>query len=306
MLKPMIVGTILVLLWPAHPGAAQQVARCQSTVQGRLDIIDFESKTFPGARKIRIWLPPGYDANNAKRYPVLYMLDGQNLFDRCTGYGGQEWTADEVATRLIAAGKIPPMIIVGIDNAGTRRAQEYLPYADPFNRSAPVEGEKLGDFLREVLGVIEGRYHAANERDQRGLGGSSYGGIATLHTVLTDPDLFGRALIESPSLQVGNGQLLRDTVSVIALPDRVALGMGAAESATPPGATPAQRAEIDRTNATVVDAAQRLGENLKSSVIPSRVRITIAPGAHHNEAAWAARLPDALTFLFGPEPQARR
>lgn len=288
----------------AAPAIAQP-AMCQPSVQGRLDVIDFDSKTFPGPRKLRIWLPPGYDAKAAKPYPVLYMFDGQNLFDRCTGYGGQEWTADEVATQLIAAGKIPPMIIVGIDNAGSRRAQEYLPYADPFNPGAPVEGEKLGGMLREVLSLVETRYRVSTARAERGLGGSSYGGVATLHTVIQYPDLFGRALIESPSLQVGNGQLLRDTVSLIALPDRVFVGMGGAESATPPNATPAQRAEIDRINATVVDGAQRLTANLKSSLIPSRVQLTIMPAAHHNEAAWGARLPAALTFLYGPD-QARR
>ena len=288
-------------LGPA-PAPAQQNPACRPTVQGRLDIVDFESKTFPGARKLRIWLPPGYDA--AKPYPVLYMFDGQNLFDRCTGYGNQEWTADEVASRLIAEGKIPPLIIVGIDNAGARRAQEYLPYPDPFNPdAAQVEGEKLIAFLREVIDFTGARYKLG---EARGLGGSSYGGIATLQTVLHRPDLFNRALIESPSLQVGNGQLLRDAATPYALPERVFVGMGSAELAIEADAPSERRAFAQRVNAGSVSAVKRLAGALEASAMPAAIKLVVAPGAHHNEAAWATRLPEALTFLFGPDPQARR
>lgn len=299
-----IIAAALISL--AAPAPAQQPPACRPTVQGRLDIIDFDSKTFPGARKLRVWLPEGYDP--AKRYPVLYMFDGQNLFDRCTGYGNQEWTADEVATQAIKRGDVPPFIIVGIDNGGARRAQEYLPYPDPFNPdAASVEGQKLATMLRdEVLPLIAKRYAARDDRDGRALGGSSYGGIATLQVVLAQPGLFGRALIESPSLQVGNGQLLRDTQQLVALPDRVFIGMGGAESQTPAKASAGERAQIARFNAAAVAGARRLAANLSASLLPSAVKLSVAPAAHHNEAAWAARLPDALRFLFGPAPQARR
>lgn len=279
---------------------------CQPSVVGRLELIDFDSKTFPGARKLRVWLPQGYDP--AKRYPVLYMFDGQNLFDRCTGYGNQEWTADEVASQEIARGDVPPLIIVGIDNGGARRAQEYLPYPDPFNAdAASVEGQKLATMLRdEVLPLIGKRYAVREDRDGRALGGSSYGGIATLQVILAHPDLFGGALIESPSLQVGNGQLLRDTEHVVALPNRVFIGMGGAELQTPPRASVAERAHTARFNAGVVAGARTLAANLSASLLSSTTKLVIAPNAHHNEAAWAARLPGALRFLFGAASQARR
>lgn len=295
-------------LLAAFPLRAQPPA-CTPSVTGRLDVIDFESRIFPGPRKLRIWLPPGYDPAAARRYPVLYMLDGQNLFDRCTGYGGQEWQADEVASRLIAAHSIAPMVIVGIDNGGARRAREYLPYPDPFNPDAAlVEGDKLARMLREeVLPLIEQRFPVSRDRAERGLGGSSYGGIATLHIVRTHPDLFAKALIESPSLQVGNGQVLRDAEHSFALPERLFIGMGDAEQRIEPGTPAEARAFIARANAGAVSGARRLEAALSASLMPSAVKLVIAPGAHHHEAAWAARLPAALSFLYGAAPaQARR
>ena len=118
-------GSVLAQTPPAVPRAAA----CHSSIVGTVRTITLESKVFPGERKLRVWLPPGYEASGQRRYPVLYMLDGQNAFDTCTGYLGQEWTLDEVATRLITSGAIPPIVIVGIDNAGAQRANEYLPYA---------------------------------------------------------------------------------------------------------------------------------------------------------------------------------
>jgi enterochelin esterase-like enzyme len=79
---------------------------------------------------LRVWVPPGYSApeNQSRHYPVFYLNDGQNLFDPATAYIGVDWQADEAADRLIRDGKIPPLIIVGIDNAQKDRPKEYLPY----------------------------------------------------------------------------------------------------------------------------------------------------------------------------------
>jgi enterochelin esterase-like enzyme len=106
------------------PPAAPSAPACRSSIVGTVRTIKVQGKVFPGERTLRIWLPPGYDASGQQRYPVLYVLDGQNAFDTCTGYQGNEWTLDEVATRLIADKAIPPIVIVAIDNAGARRANE--------------------------------------------------------------------------------------------------------------------------------------------------------------------------------------
>src|SRR5436189_3889342 len=109
---------------------AAQPRTCTAT--GDLEIVAFESRVFPAPRNLRILLPEGYrDARNRSRhYPVLYLNDGQDLFDRCTTlFGGDEWRVDETVRDLIAAGKLAPMIVVGIDSGGRRlRPKEYLPY----------------------------------------------------------------------------------------------------------------------------------------------------------------------------------
>src|SRR2546423_1000740 len=114
------------------PIAAQDNSDC--SVTGELDLRQLTSQVFHNTRTLRVWLPPGYHAADAqnRRYPVLYLNDGQNLFDACTSiFNHQEWRVDETANELIRGGKVPPLIVVGIDNAGGRdRAREYLPYAD--------------------------------------------------------------------------------------------------------------------------------------------------------------------------------
>src|SRR6266851_10393035 len=96
---------------------------------GELRLHEFQSRIFRNTRMLRVWLPPGYDdpENEGRHYPVFYLNDGQNLFDRATAFIGVEWQVDETADRLIREDKIPPLIIVGLDNAGKDRAREYLP-----------------------------------------------------------------------------------------------------------------------------------------------------------------------------------
>jgi predicted alpha/beta superfamily hydrolase len=283
------------------PSASPSAPECRSSIVGTVRTITLQSKVFPGERTLRIWLPPGYDTTGQRRYPVLYVLDGQNAFDSCTGYQGHEWKLDEVATRLISSGAISPIVIVGIDNAGARRANEYLPYADPFTPAAgQMEGDRMAAFLAgDVMPVVAASFRVSTDPAEIGLGGFSYGGVATLQTALSNPQLFGKALIESPSLQVGNGRLLRDAADAAMLPDRIYIGMGGEEAAIPPGAPPAIRERIARINAGLVVGAKRLRDRLATALTGPIVKLVIDPTAHHGEDAWAKRLPTALTFLFG-------
>lgn len=102
---------------------------------------------------LRIWLPPGYNSpdQHSERYPVMYLNDGQDLFDACTSiFNAQEWRVDETATALIQNGKIPALIIVGIDNAGKGdRPKEYLPFPDDTLRPSVLKGSRQG--LPQVL-----------------------------------------------------------------------------------------------------------------------------------------------------------
>src|SRR5258707_5832198 len=112
--------------------ASAQTPKCTST--GNLEIVPFVSKVFPAPRSLRILLPAGYrlPANRKRRYPGLYLNDGQNLFDVCTAiFNREEWRVDETVDELVANGKLDPLIVAGIDNGRWQLLpEEYLPYAD--------------------------------------------------------------------------------------------------------------------------------------------------------------------------------
>ena len=150
--------------------------------------------------------------NEGRRYPVFYLNDGQNLFDPATAYIGVDWQVGETAARLIAEGKVPPLMIVGIDNAQKDRAKEYLPYRSMHPPVLRPQGKRYPDFLLdEVMPFVGQRYRIAGGPENTGLGGSSLGAIISLFTVMDRPGVFGRLLLESPSLFISNRQLLRSS-----------------------------------------------------------------------------------------------
>src|SRR5829696_9076945 len=162
----------------------------QSAVVGDLRPHQFRSEVFGNTRTIRVLLPRGYDepVNRKRRYPVLYLNDGQNLFDASTSvFNPLEWRVDETLARLVGAREVEPLIVVGVDNAGRGgRANEYLPYPDAYLRP-PLpnpEGSKYPDFLlREVMPFVNGLYRTSTDPGETGLGGSSYGALIALYTV---------------------------------------------------------------------------------------------------------------------------
>lgn len=270
-----------------------------ATVVGDLRIHRFVSGVFANERNLRVLVPEGYDRpeNAHRRYPVLYLDDGQNLFDPTHSPVPGEWKVDETVQALVAAGTIPPMIVVGIDNAGpTLRAHEYLPYPYPQLRPpelAPV-GRRYPDFLvREVLPFINAHYRTLSDPAHTALGGSSLGGLSTAFVMMAKPGVFGRVLIESPSLTVDDDHIFRDVRYVSQWPERIYLGVGTNEAARPvcPPATRPDR--LVRTLVAFADTLRHAG------VDSSHIRVVITLCARHDEEAWAARLPAALTFLFG-------
>jgi predicted alpha/beta superfamily hydrolase len=270
-------------------------------VIGDLRIHELRSRVFDTARSLRVLVPDGYDSveNRARRYPVLYLNDGQNLFDATTSVlNPLEWRVDETVHALVTAGRIPPLIVVGIDSAGRRgRFKEYFPYVDAYLRppEPDPQGKRYPAFLvDEVIPFIEARYRARRDASSRGLGGSSAGALAAIYAAATRPGVFGRLLIESPSIYVDDAHILRDAAQVISWPDRIYLGAGTNESGQP-ACDPAERGEPE-----LVRDVRRFERILKDArVDAARIRVVVTPCAVHNEAAWAARLPEALTFLYG-------
>ena len=267
---------------------------CKSTVDGDLHVHTLKSAIFGNERKVRVLLPAGYGdaANKDRRYPVLYMLDGQNVFDAClSDVSHHEWGADEAVNKLIAEKKIPPLIVVGVDHAGKDRAREYLPYKDFVGNPDMDEpaGKQFPDFMtKEVMPLVDGQYRTLTGWNNTGIGGSSYGGVATLYALLTKPGVFGYGLIESPVLWVGMGQLVRDTDPLVAMPRKVFVAFGGKEATDP------------KVSDTMIGLVRRVESNFKTAGYDqSNFQVVIDPDAQHTEAAWEKRLPGALTFLFG-------
>ena len=270
-------------------------------VEGKLRLHEFHSKTFQNTRMLRVLLPGGYDApaNRQRRYPVLYLNDGQNLFDASTSVlNPMEWRVDETVHALVAGRTIPPMIVVGIDSAGRRsRFKEYFPYIDQYLQPPEPnpQGKRYPAFLvDEVIPFIETHYRVARDPAGRGIGGSSAGALAAIYAVVARPGVFGRLLVESPSIYVDEAQILRDASKVATWPERIYLGAGTNESG--------QRTcdSNDRAEPELVSDVRRFERLLRDAhVDAARIHFTIVPCALHDEAAWAARLPEALTFLYG-------
>lgn len=273
-----------------QPGTPAGVLRAEHAT-GDLRLHTFRSRTFRNTRFLRVWLPPGYDdaENSARRYPVLYLNDGQNLFESSTSFTGVEWQVDETADRLIREGVVPPMIIVGIDNTGKNRIREYMPHRTLHPMMLRVQGTRYPAFLiKEVMPYIARNYRVASGAENTGLGGSSLGALIALYTAAVRPGLFSRLLLESPSLWASNRMLIRESRAVERWPERVFLATGTSETG---------RREQDQS--VVDDVREMAGILRRAGLDDRRLKLVIEEGGTHHESAWARRFPEALAFLFG-------
>lgn len=279
--------------WPELPAPGAQT---KSTVTGTVDIFDMKSEILGNTRKVRVWTPPGYadPANQDRHYPVLYMHDGQNCFDSAGSFAGSEWQCDEAATDLIKAGSVTPMMIVAMDNTGGTRAEEYNP---PYTRY--LERQNRGDrYLRfvidEVMPLINSKYRTLTGREHTGMGGSSFGGNATLYAVMERPDVFGLAIVESAAVFLDNKAIVQHVRENTRWPLRMYMAVGTAETAR----SGDSKAFAD-VNLEVMDALRNAGMG------EDRLKTRVEEGARHFETAWAKRFPEALGFVFAVRPPAR-
>jgi enterochelin esterase-like enzyme len=258
---------------------------------------------FGNKRLLRVWLPPGYSepVAAAKRYPVLYLFDGQMLFDRCTSQPfPDEWRVDETMTELIAKKRVEPLIVVGIDNAGPNRTDEYSRYGAATKR-AP---QRLSAFMTtEVLPLIDDRYRTIGDRAHRGVGGASLASVAALTLLLDQPDTFGLGLLESTSMQNGNGRVIQETSPVVQGPIRVSIGVGTAE--VPPAEAAAHG--FPYFDEAFVELSHMLAENLKKSLMNRpEVKLTVEQGGQHQPKYWSERFGAAVSFLFPSETMSQK
>jgi len=239
-------------------------------------------------RPVLIYLPPGYDTVE-QRYPVLYLNDGQNVFDQATAFS-DEWRVDETAQQLIRSRRIEPLIIVGIYNAGDQRVDEYTPTLDPAKGGggADIYGSMLVDDLKPFIDAI---YRTLPDPENTALGGSSLAGLLTLYLGLRHPATFGKLAVLSPSVWWGDGVIVRE---VEALPRK----------------TP-QRIWLDagrREGVDVIPDVRRLRDALveKGWSIGDDLMYFEARGGEHNERSWAKRVGLFLKFLFPPRDSGTR
>lgn len=252
----------------------------------------FDSKSLSNQRTIWVWLPPGYEKDKNQRYPVLYMHDGQNLFDSATAFIGIEWGVDETAEQLVRAGRIPPIIVVGIANTPDRMS-EYTPWPDK-TRPSGGRGDLYARFLLdEVKPFVDKTYRTKPDRANTAVAGSSLGGLISLHLAMTHPEVFSKCAAVSPALMWADGRILKD---IEAEPDRLKgvrlwFDMGTREGR-----------QIE-TFGSAVKWTQRLAKTLDANGLKAGLEYQYleVEGGEHNEASWAARLDQILIFLFDSE-----
>ncbi len=246
-------------------------------------------------REVQVWLPPGYGADPARRHPVLYLHDGQNMFDALAA--GAEWGVDETAQRLVAAGAIEPPLIVAVAS-GPDRMRDYTPTAMPDIRTppgavAPMVGGGAAAYARflveELKPLIDTRYRTRPEAAHTALGGSSLGGLVSLWLALQHPQVFGAALVVSPSLWWDDALPLRQVQALDwrhARRPRLWLDVGHREGVQ-----------------AVADTRRLRDALLRQGWAGADLAYHEAPEGDHDEASWAARVGPMLRFLYpAPSP----
>ena len=248
----------------------------------------FSSKILGNRRDVLVYLPPGYRRFSRKDYPVLYLHDGQNVFDAATAFAGVEWGVDETAERLIRKKLIEPLIVVAIANTGEERIHEYAPTRGIFDASAGRKKRSkglarlYGHFLMDELKpYIDRKYRTKRGREFTGLGGSSLGGLVTLAIGILYPQAFSRLIVMSPSIWWDDFAIYRLVDSIEQKPPiKIWLDTGTAE----PGWE--QTRELCKR---LVEKGWKPGKDIQYMEVDH---------GDHSEAAWAARVEPALRFLF--------
>ena len=272
----------------ATPGATLDIYPRFVTRSGRWSraIPAFRSTVLGNERGVWIYLPPTYDENPAARFPVVYMHDGQNLFNPATAFGGQPWYAQDALNQGAESGAIREAIIVGVENTADR-INEYTPTRDT-GRMTGGRGELyLRMLVEEVKPLIDRSYRTLPGRGDTVLVGSSLGGLISTWAGVRRGDVFGHIGALSPSTWWDDRMLLREAATLRGLatrPLRVYVDSGDAGDSRDGVADTAMLADVLRA------AGYRDGVDL---------RYVMQPGATHNEVYWARRLPGALGFLLG-------
>jgi len=239
-------------------------------------------------RRVWLYLPPDY-ATTSRRFPVLYLQDGQNVFDDATSFAG-EWGVDETLDSVEAAGG-PDVIVVAVDNGGAKRLDEYQPWPGNMPGVGGGEGMRYVDFLvRTLKPYVDAHYRTRPDRLHTGVGGSSLGGLISFYAAIKYPKVFGRALVFSPSFFI-NPQIF--ALARAARPLRPAARFYFVSGQNEGGQGPLLRA-IPNGQTAMVDTLAAAGFNVARDV-----RASLPADGAHAEWFWRREFPAAYAFLFG-------
>jgi predicted alpha/beta superfamily hydrolase len=257
-------------------------------------------------RRVWVCLPSGY-ATSEKRYPVLYMHDGQNLFDESTSYAGVTWEAHIALEKAMIRGESDGVILVGIDNASidgnevVGRLDEYSPWINTelksmmsarITRDVGGYGDKYAKFLALTLKpMIDAKYRTLTNRENTGVAGSSMGGFISLYIGLVYDDIFSKIGAFSTAAWFKQDELIKlihehgpDTNS------KWYLDIGTKETSSD---------EVAEFNQIYLDGTMAIYDTLlQVGVKEDCIKLVVDEGAQHNEAAWARRFPNAFQWLF--------
>jgi predicted alpha/beta superfamily hydrolase len=264
-----------------------------------LDTYPAFTSRFVAARNVNVYLPACYRENPTQRCAVLYMHDGQNLFNPATSFIGVDWAVHTALEQLLAAGRIRPTIIVGIWNT-PQRLPEYMPakpcalITNPTHRAefarkygAPRSDEYLRFIVTELKPFIDARYRTLPDRANTFIMGSSMGGLISLYAVCEYPAVFGGAGCLSTHWPAGDG-IVREYLRG-ALPDPATHKLYFDHGTEALDATYAEfQLAVDKTMraAGYADGTNWLTRRF--------------PGAEHSERAWRRRVHIPLEFLLAP------
>lgn len=250
-----------------------------STAQPNVIVLN-QTLTIPGLqrqRQLRLYLPPDYETST-QRYPVLYMHDGQNLFDAATGYAG-EWNVDETLNRLSKSGKLD-LIVVGIDNGGEQRITELNPWTNA--RFGAGAGAAYMDFIVHVVKpYIDQQYRTKADREHTAIMGSSLGGLISHYAIAQYPEVFSKAGIFSPSYWIAEESFGYFAGTPSKQDARLYLLMGGKEGGS-------QLPDVKRVYASLLAAGH-----------PAQgIKLVIDPNGKHNEGFWSKEFEAAILWLF--------
>ncbi|GAA3996281.1 alpha/beta hydrolase-fold protein [Hymenobacter fastidiosus] len=259
---------------------------CQTTaVQPNVRVMStsFAIPQLGRTRRVWLYLPEGYLANPTSRYPVLYMHDGQNVFDACTSFSG-EWGVDETLKQLQQQGlDATGCIVVAIDNGGGQRLNEYSPWNNP--QYGGGQGDQYVDFLVQTLKpYIDTNYRTLTGREYTGIAGSSMGGLISTYAALKYPSVFSKVGVFSPAFWFAEQPLFQYVQQHPANPDTKFYFVS--------GTTESQ---------TMVPLMQAMRDALQSGGVPAaNLSYNPRPDGQHAEWFWKREFAAAYQWLFAP------